>query len=233
MKTIHRFFLRSLYFSAIIFIASCGNRTDNSAIADNDPVTTTTLDKQANESTKRILIFGNSLTAGYGLDDQKTAFPGLIQSYIDSLGLPYEVTNAGLSGETSAGGNERVDWLLRDQVDIFILELGANDGLRGIPTDETYKNLQSIIDKVKTAHPAAKLVLAGMMVPPSMGSDFGTRFAAIYPKLAKENDMALIPFLLEGVAGDTALNLGDGIHPNIEGQKIVANNVWEVLEPLL
>src|SRR5690606_20551681 len=160
-------------------------------------------------------------------------FPGIIQHWIDSLDLPYRVINAGLSGETTAAGNERIDWVLNEQIDIFVLELGANDGLRGIPTEETRKNLQSIIDKVRAKYPQCKLVLAGMMVPPSMGGDYGKTFSALFPALAKENDMAYVPFLLDGVAGEVNLNQQDGIHPTEEGHLILAKNVWKVLEPLL
>lgn len=185
------------------------------------------------EKSKTILFFGNSLTAGLGLENQADAFPGLIQHWIDSLGLPYHVINAGLSGETSAGGSQRIEWVLNEKIDIFVLELGANDGLRGIPTEETRKNLQQLIDQVKIAYPDCKLVLAGMMVPPNMGGEYGTAFTAMYPELAKENNMAFVPFLLEGVAGEAKLNQQDGIHPTAEGHKIIAENVWKVLKPLL
>lgn len=183
--------------------------------------------------TKNILFFGNSLTAGMGLESQTLAFPGIIQHWIDSLDLPYRVINAGLSGETSAAGNERIDWLLNEKIDIFVLELGANDGLRGIPTEETQKNLQGIIDKVTTKYPDCKLVLTGMMIPPSMGGDYGKAFSAIFPALAQKNNMVYVPFLLEGVAGESALNQQDGIHPTAEGHKILAENVWQELKPLL
>ncbi|GGH25946.1 arylesterase [Sphingobacterium alkalisoli] len=184
-------------------------------------------------SRKLILFFGNSLTAGYGLDGQEDAFPALIQAKIDSLKLPYDCINAGLSGETSAGGKERIDWLLKQPIDIFVLELGANDGLRGIPNSTTYENLSNIIEKVKKANPKCKLVLAGMMVPPSMGKTYFDNFKDIYPRLADEYDMALVPFLLDKVAGIENLNQTDGVHPTDEGQKIVAENVWPVLKPLL
>jgi len=183
--------------------------------------------------TKNILFFGNSLTAGMGLESQTQAFPSIIQHWIDSLDLPYRVINAGLSGETSAAGNERIDWLLNEDVAIFVLELGANDGLRGIPTEETQKNLQRIVDKVIAKYPDCKLVLTGMMVPPSMGGDYGKAFTAIFPALAQKNNMAYVPFLLEGVAGESTLNQQDGIHPTAEGHKILAENVWKVLKPLL
>jgi len=183
--------------------------------------------------TKNILFFGNSLTAGLGLESQTLAFPGVIQHWVDSLQLPYRVINAGLSGETSAAGNERIEWLLNEKIDVFVLELGANDGLRGIPTEETRKNLQSIIDKVKTKYPDCKMVLTGMMVPPNMGGDYGRAFTAIFPALAETNHLAYVPFLLEGVAGEAELNQRDGIHPTAEGHEIIAKNVWNVLEPLL
>lgn len=191
-------------------------------------------EKKTPSSTRRnILFFGNSLTAGYGLESPEEAFPALIQKKIDSLALPYQAISAGLSGETSAGGNERVEWVIKQSFDIFVLELGANDGLRGLDTDETYKNLASIIEKVKATNPNCKIVLAGMMVPPSMGSTYARKFQAIFPTLAKEYRLSLIPFLLEGVGGEVELNQKDGIHPTSAGQKILAENVWKVLEPLL
>jgi len=168
-----------------------------------------------------------------GLESQNLAFPGIIAHWIDSLDLPYRVINGGLSGETSAAGNERIDWMLNEKPDVFVLELGANDGLRGIPTEETRKNLQSIIDKVTAKYPECQLVLTGMLVPPNMGADYGKAFTAIFPALAEKNHMAFIPFLLEGVAGEPKLNQEDGVHPTAEGHKILAENVWKVLKPLL
>lgn len=185
------------------------------------------------ETIRNILFFGNSLTAGYGLDDPQEAFPTLIQAKIDSLGLPYHCINAGLSGETSAGGKERIDWLLQQPVDIFVLELGANDGLRGVSPTSTYENLSDIVEKVLKANPECKLVLAGMKVPPSMGQDYFKEFESLFPRLAKKYDMALVPFLLDNVAGIGDLNQADAVHPTAEGQKILAHNVWAVLEPLL
>jgi acyl-CoA thioesterase-1 len=178
---------------------------------------------------KTILFFGNSITAGYGVDPSE-AFPALIQKKIDSMKLNYKVINAGVSGETSASGNSRVNWILRQPVDIFILELGGNDGLRGIPLTETKKNLQAIIDKVKAKYSEAKLVLAGMKIPPNMGQEYTKEFTNIYPDLAKKNRITIIPFLLQGVGGDPQLNQQDGIHPTAEGHKIVAENVWNVLK---
>lgn len=184
-------------------------------------------------SSKNILFFGDSLTAGYGLSTEE-AFPALIEKELNKgQAGRVKVTNAGLSGETSAGGLSRIDWVLRQPVDVFVLELGANDGLRGLPLDQTRKNLQSIIDKVKAKHPDVKLVLAGMMVPPNLGKAYTEEFRNIFPELAKKNKGTLIPFLLEGVAGDEKLNLPDGIHPNPEGHKIVAKNLTKIIEPLL
>jgi acyl-CoA thioesterase-1 len=183
-------------------------------------------------SSKVILFFGDSLTAGYGLSPEE-AFPALVEKHFNKKGKPCKVVNAGLSGETSAGGLARIDWILRQPVDVFVLELGGNDGLRGLPLEESKKNLQAIIDKVRIKNPKAKIVVMGMMVPPNMGGNYTTQFNAIFPALAKKNNATLMPFLLEGVAGNEKLNLPDGIHPNIEGHKIVAENVVKVLNPLL
>ncbi len=208
-----------------LLLAACGNNTNNQP-----PETTPSNKHSADQS--NILFFGNSLTAGYGLEPQE-AFPSLIQTKIDLVGLSYHVVNAGVSGETSAGGNSRIDWILKQPLTVFVLELGANDGLRGIPVAETKKNLQAIIDKVKARYPQAKLVLTGMQVPPNMGQQYATEFRDLFPDLAARNNMALVPFLLAGVGGVQELNQNDGIHPTAEGAKIVANNVWLVLQPLL
>ncbi len=181
---------------------------------------------------KTILCFGNSLTAGYGLAKEE-AWPMLIQDKISKSDLNYKVIQSGLSGETSAGGLSRIKWVLKDPVDIFILELGPNDGLRGLPLSQTQKNLQQIIDYVKMKNPEVKIVLAGMRVPPNMGPEYSNEFQALFKKLALKNNATLIPFFLEGVAGNKDLNLNDGIHPNKEGQKVVANTVWKYLYPIL
>ncbi|MBC8039186.1 MAG: arylesterase [Opitutaceae bacterium] len=186
------------------------------------------------DATKTILVFGDSLTAGYGLDDAATeAFPGILQKKITDAGLPHRVINSGSSGETTAGGLRRIDWVLRAPVDIFILELGGNDGLRGLSPSVAQKNLQGIIDKVRAKNPSAHIVLAGMTMPTSMGEAYVREFSAIFPALAKTNNATLIPFLLEGVGGVPELNLPDGFHPNAAGHKIVAEVVWKTLEPLL
>ena len=181
---------------------------------------------------KSILFFGDSLTAGYGLSPEE-AFPALVEKLLTKEEKKVKVINAGLSGETSAGGLSRIDWILRQPIDVFVLELGANDGLRGLPIDQTKKNLQAIIDKVKTRYPRAKIVLAGMMVPPNMGKSYADEFKRIYPAMAKKNRATLIPFLLEGVAGNESLNQADGIHPNAEGHRIVANHLATFLRPLI
>jgi acyl-CoA thioesterase-1 len=187
---------------------------------------------QSTTKPKVILFYGDSLTAGYGLSTEE-AFPAIVDKMLNQKGKPVKVINAGLSGETSAGGLSRLNWVLRQPIDIFVLELGANDGLRGLPVEETRKNLQLIIDDVKRKNPTVQIVLAGMMVPPNMGPDYTSNFQRIYPDLAKKNNAKLIPFLLQGVAGNEKLNNADGIHPNVEGHKIVATNVLKVVEPLL
>lgn len=185
-----------------------------------------------NVAPKVILFYGDSLTAGYGLSPEE-AFPALVEKKLNISEKKVRVVNAGLSGETSAGGLTRLDWVIRQHIDIFILELGANDGLRGLPLEQTQKNLQQIIDKVKAKFPNVKIVIAGMMVPPNMGPEYTTKFRTIFPELAKKNNATLIPFLLQDVAGDEKLNLSDGIHPNPEGHKIVADNVVKIIQPLL
>ena len=184
------------------------------------------------DSTRTVLFYGDSLTAGYGIDREQ-AFPALIQARIDSLGWDYEVFNAGLSGETSAGGLRRIDWILRQKVDVFVLELGANDGLRGIDLKDTRSNLQGIVDRVKAKYPDVVLVVVGMQMPPNLGPEYTAEFKGLYSSLAEQNGAALIPFLLAGVGDRPELNLPDGNHPTVAGHKVVAENVWAVLGPLL
>jgi len=194
---------------------------------------TSELHRQDNKKkVKTILFLGNSLSAGYGVPPGK-AFPELIADKIDSLSWRFEVWNAGVSGETTSGGLRRIDWLLRREIDVLVLELGGNDALRGLPVELTKKNLQAIIDKTRKAYPDARIVIAGMQAPPNLGKEYTSRFRAIYPQLAEENDAVLIPFLLEGVGGVPELNLSDGIHPTAEGHRIIAENVWKVLKPVL
>lgn len=235
----HSFFGKIFLTLFILTLVSCGDATTSNTTKKTNTETTssktnTPSSKTATKKKKQILFFGDSLTAGYGLKDPSEGFVGVIQERLDSLELDYKAVNAGVSGETSSGGNDRIDWILaQNTIDIFILELGANDGLRGIKTEETIKNLRAIFDKVKAKFPDAKLVLAGMLAPPNMGGDFTEKFAAIFPNLAKEYNAAFIPFLLEGVGGIPELNLRDGIHPTPEGHQILADNVWEILKDVL
>jgi acyl-CoA thioesterase I len=183
---------------------------------------------------RTIVFFGDSLTAGLGLPDPDTqSYPALIQAKIDAAHMPWHVVNAGLSGETSAGGLRRIDWVLRQRVDVFVLELGANDGLRGTAPAVTRTNLQAIIDRVRAQQPQARIVLAGMKMPPSMGAEYAAAFDAVFPALAAKDGLVLIPFLLEGVAEDPNLNQGDNLHPNVEGAAIVANTVWKWIVPIV
>lgn len=179
-----------------------------------------------------ILVLGDSLAAGYGVEPSE-AFPALLQREIDKRGLPWKIINAGLSGDTTAGGLRRLDWLLRQKIDILLLELGGNDALRGVPLDSTRNNLEAIIDKVRSQNPSVAIVLAGMLAPPNLGPEYTTEFRDIYHDLARRENVHLIPFLLEGVAGRSDLNLSDGIHPTPEGHRRVAETVWTTLEPLL
>ena len=179
-----------------------------------------------------LLCFGDSLTAGYGLA-RPQAFPALLQQKIDAKAWKFKTINAGLSGETSAGGLRRIDWLLRQQVDVLLLELGVNDGFRGIDPKTIYSNLQGIIDRTRKKYPHVEIIVAGMLVPPNLGHDYAAQFRDVFPRLAQANGAALIPFLLQDVGGRPDLNLADGIHPTAEGHQIVANNVWKVLQPVL
>lgn len=213
----------------IIFTLSCQPAQNTK---ETDRAATAEVTNPANKE-RIILFFGNSITAGYNLDLTES-FPALIQNRLDSLGYSYQVVNAGLSGETSGGGLNRIEWVLQRTVpDIFVLELGANDGLRGLDLTETASNLDSIIQKVRQVNPEVQVVLAGMMVPPNLGGDYTSAFAEIFPALAKKTNATLIPFLLESVAGEPDLNLEDGIHPNVKGHQLVAETVWKYLQPLL
>ncbi len=183
---------------------------------------------------RTIVFFGDSLTAGYGLPDPAAqAYPALIQDKIDAAGLDWRIVNAGLSGETTSGGLRRVDWILRQPVDVFVLALGANDGLRGISPDVSRANLEQIIRRVRAKNPAAKIVIAGMQMPPAMGADYTRAFAEMFPAVAEKHDATLIPFLLEGVGGRLEYNQGDRIHPNATGHERIAETVWATLAPLL
>ena len=219
-----------ILYLCMTFIISCAEKNKP---VNEQPAVKKEKTSQPVDVTKTILFFGNSLTAGYGLDDVAESYPSLIQDKIDSLHLPYKTINGGVSGETSADGNSRIAWLLKQKIDVFVLELGGNDGLRGISPKETTRNLQSIIDKVKTKYPEVKLVLLGMQVPPNMGRNYSNQFKEIYPQLASKNNMTLLPFMLQGVGGIASLNQADGIHPTAAGTRVVAENVWSVLKGVL
>ncbi|MDQ2919926.1 MAG: arylesterase [Verrucomicrobiota bacterium] len=187
---------------------------------------------RAETTTKTVVFLGDSLGAGYGVKPNES-FPALIGEKIKAAKLPYEVENAGLSGDTTAGGLRRIDWLLQRQIDVLVIELGGNDGLRGLPVAALKSNIQSIIDKVRAKNPEVKIVIAGMRIPPNIGTDYARDFAAAFPELAQKNNATLIPFLLEGVGGMREFNQADSIHPTAEGHRAIAETVWKILEPLL
>ena len=227
-----RILLMFCYFLIFTLCFSCVESPNKKEENNPKEIDNTELKDQKTTENKIILFYGTSLTAGMGLDPNE-AFPAVIQQKIDSLSLPYEVVNAGLSGETTAGGKNRINWVLNQKVDVFVLELGANDGLRGVPLTETKSNLQAIIDVVKEKNPDTKIVLVGMEIPPNMGEAYTSEFRNLFPDLARKNKLELVPFLLQNVGGVKELNQPDGIHPTAEGQKILANNVWKVLKPVI
>jgi acyl-CoA thioesterase-1 len=224
--------LKFRYFLLALLFVGCGETPEKKQSDTQTENVNNTENEEISVDDKVILFYGNSLTAAYGLDTRE-GFPNRIQQKLDSLGLDYKVINSGLSGETTSGGLNRLDWVLNQPVDIFVLELGANDGLRGIPITESMNNLQSMIDMVKDKNPETQIILAGMQIPPNMGADYASQFKMMYPALAKSNDLMLIPFLLDGVAGIPKLNLEDGIHPTAEGQRIVTENVWKILKTVV
>jgi len=229
-----QYFKITVFSLMIITFFKCGSSEAADKIAKNvkEVAKSPTKSKENSSDKKTIVFFGDSITAGYGLDEEQ-AFPALIQSKMDSLGLKYRSVNAGLSGETTAGGLRRVDWILKQKIDVFLLELGGNDGLRGLDPQNTYENLKGIIEKVQAKYPSCKIILAGMEAPPNMGKDFTDKFRQNYTKLAKEFSLPLIPFVLEKVAGRSELNQPDGIHPTSEGHKLVMETIWETLKTVL
>ncbi|MGB3608609.1 MAG: arylesterase [Psychroserpens sp.] len=226
-------FIKFCYFMMAFIVLSCGDKKKETSSEEKGAATSNDATSATATVSKTILCFGDSITAGYGLDDTDDAFPGLIQEKIDSLNLDYTVINSGLSGETSAGGRSRIDWVIKQDIAIFILELGANDGLRGLPLSETKANLQAIIDVVKTKSPKTTIILAGMQLPPNMGQAYTSEFKQLFFDLAETNALEFIPFILKDVGGIAALNQSDGIHPTAEGHEIVANTVWETLKPII
>ena len=210
--------------------AACGTNTDNRAEPTArqtgvPPVTNVTASTRP-----RVVVLGDSLTAGLGLPIED-AYPSLLQKWIDDAGLRYEVVNAGVSGDTSAGGLSRLDWALDGDVKVLIVALGGNDALRALPVEQLRKNLSTIIERAQAKH--IQVVLAGMEAPRNFGHEYDVRFHQVYPELAKTYMVPLVPFLLQDVAGIEHLNQRDGIHPTAEGAQVVAKNVWTVLKPLL
>ena len=211
---------------ALVAIALAGCGGGESARGDDAPA------PPSEGERARVVFLGTSLTAGQGLDPEK-AYPAVIQRKIDSAGLPFEAVNAGVSGETSAGARRRIDWLLRQPVSVLVIETGANDGLRGLEVDSLRSNIQFVIDEARRLSSPPAIVLVGMRAPPNMGFGYARRFREVYSELAEKNDVPLVPFLLDGVAGVGSLNQADMIHPTAKGQQRMADVVWKVLEPVL
>ncbi len=211
--------------SAFVLLSSCGVDTGETDGGSESNVST-------RDDRRVVLFLGTSLTAGLGLNEDQ-AYPALIQSKIDSVRLDFRVLNSGVSGETSAGGLRRIDWLLRNPVDVLVVELGANDGLRGQDVDALKANLGEIVDRTRAVYPDARVAIVGMEAPPNFGQDYTDRFRAVFTEVAAEKAAVFIPFLLDGVAGVDSLNQQDGIHPTARGQEIVADNIWEELLPVL
>jgi acyl-CoA thioesterase-1 len=214
------------WWGALVALALAGCGADDGARGDEAPA------PPAEGARARIVFLGTSLTAGLGLDPEQ-AYPAAIQRKIDSAGLSFEAVNAGVSGETSAGARRRIDWLLRQPVSVLVIETGANDGLRGLEPDSLRSNIQFIIDEARKLSPPPAIVLLGMRAPPNLGFGYARRFREVYAGLAEKNDLPLVPFLLEGVAGVGSLNQSDMIHPTPKGQERMADVVWKVLEPVL
>lgn len=218
-----------------LFLGGCQAKTGPKTASptnEQDTVVPASSDVSEEKVNNGILFFGDSITAGYGIDSEK-AFPALVQEKIDSLGWGFEVVPSGVSGETSAGGRERIDWVMHEGIDVLVLELGGNDGLRGVEPAETKRNLAKIIERARQIQPDLRVLLAGMQVPPNMGSAYTEKFKAVYPSLADEKGVVLIPFVLKGVGGVASLNQPDGIHPTAKGHKVIAETVWDYLQPVL
>ncbi len=221
-------------------MVACGGETAEQATGELTPsgadvaTASSPIDGNVSDRTQgpRVVILGTSLTAGLGLEPD-SAWPALVQRLADSAGVRADIVNAGLSGETSAGALRRADWVLGEPADLVVLEVGANDGLRGVDPDTTQATLVALIERVRTIQPEARIVLVQMEAPPNLGASYTTRFRAAYTQAAQTAGVPLLPFLLDGVAGDAAMNQADGIHPNERGSKVVAATMWEALAPFL
>lgn len=222
--------MRGIPCLALVVMIGCDGTERNVEVA--DAAESSAAVAEAADAPATVLMLGTSLTAGLGLQPED-AYPALIQERVDAERLPFRIVNAGVSGETSAGALRRLDWLMRQRFDVLVIETGANDMLRGMDLDSTRANIQAIIDRVRRERPEVRIVLAGMLAPPNLGRDYATRFGEIYPELSRENEVPLIPFLLQDVGGVPEMNQGDGIHPNEDGAALVARNVWDVLGPVL
>ena len=222
---------RIILSAALAGLAACSGRSRDAvpAAADSTPNAAAPVDERP-----VVLCFGTSLTAGLGLAPEE-AYPALLQRKVDSAGLGYRIVNAGVSGETSAAGLRRIDWLLGQpqRVAVLLLELGANNALRGQDLGAAKRDLQAIIDRTRARFPGVRIVVAGMAAPPNLGARYTRDFREMFVDLARTNRAALIPFLLEGVAGNRDLNQADGIHPTAAGERIVTDNIWTALEPVL
>lgn len=225
------YYIAFIFFSCL-FLLYCNSAETSNTDSSSEQEMNTQITPLQKDLRKRIIFFGNSLTAAYGLAPSQ-GFAALIQDKINTKQLDYKVVNAGISGETTAGGKERIQWILKQPIHIFLLELGANDILQGIPPDISKANLDVIIKEVKAVYPTAKIILAGMEAPLNSGGVFSAAFQNMYAELAEKHQAALIPHLLEDVGGISRLNQLDGLHPNAEGHQIVAENIWNVLAPLL
>lgn len=217
--------MRYFIFISFLLMIACGNSSDNSNPKNQE--------SSSSNNTKRIIFFGDSLTAGYGLLDFEDAWPHVLTNRIKAEGYSYQMTNAGVSGDTTSGGLGRLEWVLAEKPSIFVLELGANDMLRGISPSVTKENLRSMIRQTKSQYPNTKILLVGMYATPNMGKKYAKEFNSIYPDLSKEEGVPLVPFILEKVASIRKLNQKDGIHPTEAGHKLVADTVYPYLKPLL
>lgn len=224
------------------FVAGCGSdRNVKSETIGNEAKNNMTAAEESSASTTPssatlrkpvVLFFGTSLTAGQGLEPEQ-AFPLMVEQLADSAGLPINAVNAGLPGETTAGAVRRIDWVLRTPADVIVLEVGANDALRGLAPDAARSNIETLVGAVRRKQPSAKIVLVQMEAPPNFGNAYTRAFRAVYVDVARRENLTLIPFLLDGVAGIARLNQADGIHPNLEGERIVAANIWRALKPVI
>ena len=220
----------TVFAACLALSAACGGNATPEPASKQQRSGSAAVAKPGEDIRPKVVALGDSLTAGLGLLESQ-AYPALLQEKIDAAGYSFEVVNAGVSGDTSAGGLRRLDWALEGDVRVLILALGANDGLRGLSVAEMKNNLSRIIERAKEED--IIVILAGMEAPPNYGPDYTAAFRGVYPDLAKEHDVRLLPFLLDNVAGDAALNQSDGIHPNARGARIIADGIWVMLQPVL